>query len=417
MQNTSISPQDDQVNYVYYYASGSSYTSTQSLVNFSKSFSFSGFGNNDPRWKKAYNAGTYTIDFNSRPHGTKSSTESYYFQPSVQRTWTGNLDGQVQPTWLNTSLPALGFSDTVYNNAVTKLYDQIKDTELNLALTIGERKETYKMVQNAARSLGRIYTLAKKVRREVGNALVRRDKKYFQRISRAVKGNPDVYEMMHSPSKAIAGAWLSYKYGWLPLYSDVHALMEFSTRRFDLREFKARASRTDNKIDRALLASPSVWKVETILDRHTALIIVKAKVRDSNAFDLSRVTSMNPLSIAWELVPFSFVVDWFVDVGGYLANMEAALGAGLDFHSGMVTRVNVQKSSIEIYGTETGGYYPTSFTTSYNVKPRVVYRVLKTRTLLSGFPRPELPSFKVSLGSQRIMSAASLIRTVLLGKF
>jgi hypothetical protein len=35
---------------------------------------------------------------------------------------------------------------------------------------------------------------------------------------------------------------------------------------------------------------------------------------------------VNPLSLAWELVPFSFVLDWFVSVGDFLEGMTARLG-------------------------------------------------------------------------------------------
>jgi hypothetical protein len=34
----------------------------------------------------------------------------------------------------------------------------------------------------------------------------------------------------------------------------------------------------------------------------------------------------NPLAIAWELVPFSFVLDWLVPVGTWLQSLDATLG-------------------------------------------------------------------------------------------
>lgn len=34
----------------------------------------------------------------------------------------------------------------------------------------------------------------------------------------------------------------------------------------------------------------------------------------------------NPASVAWELVPFSFVVDWFAPVGDWLNALDATLG-------------------------------------------------------------------------------------------
>jgi hypothetical protein len=35
---------------------------------------------------------------------------------------------------------------------------------------------------------------------------------------------------------------------------------------------------------------------------------------------------VNPLSIAWEVIPFSFVVDWFIPVGQVLEACTATMG-------------------------------------------------------------------------------------------
>lgn len=32
---------------------------------------------------------------------------------------------------------------------------------------------------------------------------------------------------------------------------------------------------------------------------------------------------LNPQSIAWELTPWSFVIDWFIPIGNYLNNLDA----------------------------------------------------------------------------------------------
>lgn len=37
----------------------------------------------------------------------------------------------------------------------------------------------------------------------------------------------------------------------------------------------------------------------------------------------ARFGLVNPLEVAWELLPFSFVADWFLPIGGYLNAMDA----------------------------------------------------------------------------------------------
>jgi len=44
---------------------------------------------------------------------------------------------------------------------------------------------------------------------------------------------------------------------------------------------------------------------------------------------------VNPAAILWELVPYSFVVDWIVPIGQFLENISA--GVGLRFLSGYRT--------------------------------------------------------------------------------
>jgi hypothetical protein len=40
----------------------------------------------------------------------------------------------------------------------------------------------------------------------------------------------------------------------------------------------------------------------------------------------SRLGLINPASVAWELVPFSFVVDWFTGFGSYLDSFTELAG-------------------------------------------------------------------------------------------
>jgi hypothetical protein len=47
---------------------------------------------------------------------------------------------------------------------------------------------------------------------------------------------------------------------------------------------------------------------------------------------LSNHDLINPLSIGWEVIPYSFVVDWFAPIGNTLSSLTAT--AGLDFLGG-----------------------------------------------------------------------------------
>jgi hypothetical protein len=371
------------------------------IANFDQDFSFSGFGSNDPKRRRAFTPGSYTITEGRRyAVGTFLWTrQEYYYRWYPASDYVDNK-GIIDASGNNSARISLGtvaqsdLSTVVYNNALTKLYDRLRSSELNLALTIGERKESARMLQKAFAATASVVQKARSIRRQI----------------------------LTNPSLLASNLWLQAKYGWLPLYNDVYEATKFHYHLFSEMRFEGKSKRKVEWDD----AVYSNWIGSVPLKRtheQRCQFIIYAGVADSDAYNLSRITSLNPLSIAWELVPFSFVADWFVDIGGYLANMEASLGTGLSFGRGMVTEV-AHTTTFQPGLTRDGQwdqvYWSSYFVvnkTSTRLDPQKNWRreVTKTRTLLTSFPRARFPVFQVSLGSQRIISAGALIRQVLLG--
>lgn len=66
-------------------------------------------------------------------------------------------------------------------------------------------------------------------------------------------------------------------------------------------------------------------------------VFIRLDYEPSNTF-LQAVTNVgltNPLEVAWELVPFSFVLDWALPIGEWLSVLDADLG--WRFRSGSCT--------------------------------------------------------------------------------
>jgi hypothetical protein len=53
------------------------------------------------------------------------------------------------------------------------------------------------------------------------------------------------------------------------------------------------------------------------------------QVTNPNMFLANQLGFLNPALVAWELVPFSFVVDWFVNVGAVISSMTDFMGCTL----------------------------------------------------------------------------------------
>lgn len=279
----------------------------------------------------------------------------------------------------------------LYNKCLSKFYDKIKEAETNLALSLFEAKETKRSLP-----LGKSLT---------GLALAARQaKKNFLR----------------NPSKSLAKIWLGMKYAYVPLCQDIYNWLDYTQKAFaEGVPIKARKTSYVRK-DEIYNPTPDfTWANARDRYQITKRMEIGGTlfIDDNAAYNRSRMTSLNPQSILWELTPLSFVADWLVDVSSYLQNYEAALYSGLQWKHGYWTKVVRVESLLEVYGEQewTDWYswvkYKESISTStYHL------RAYKSRTVLVGNPLPMPPRLKVNLGAQRILSTAALIRTILLGK-
>lgn len=82
---------------------------------------------------------------------------------------------------------------------------------------------------------------------------------------------------------------------------------------------------------------------------------VRGKVRyRARAADLpGRFGLLNPLSVAWELMPLSFVADWFLPIGSYLSGFDANLR--FDVTSGYFGYKLESRRHVEILRVRTAG--------------------------------------------------------------
>lgn len=209
--------------------------------------------------------------------------------------------------------------------------------------------------------------------------------------------------------KLASQMWLEYTYGLKPLVSSVFGVADEMIRHVLNRteKFRARASSHD---------LPKVAPISTLAG-YLDVPIVGGSFKSSVTYgielttqenDLTRFSSLNPVSIAWELVPYSFVADWFLDVGGYLRNLETSLAYANRFRGGYKTRLATGELTLGFSdkGHKNGYVFSDQWTGS--IKSTYI-----SRSLLPSYPVPNLPSFKANLGSSRLLSAASLLGNVL----
>lgn len=156
--------------------------------------------------------------------------------------------------------------------------------------------------------------------------------------------------LLGSPTKSAANAWLAYIYGWKPLMEDIHgayqvlvnltpkAKLIHARRRIseDIATGEFRVYSGGNNIYHKSNEKSAVCTVSC----H-----IVAQVNNGVTYDAGRLGLINPVAVAWELVPFSFLIDWCLPVGNVLTAFDAF--AGLDFVGGYVSQRGVGSFTAE----------------------------------------------------------------------
>jgi len=153
-------------------------------------------------------------------------------------------------------------------------------------------------------------------------------------------GKTDIIDHLKSP-KSIAEDWLNYHFGWAPLVSDLHdigGLADFAkkklkflrghegiiTRRRDLGSKTGRGVITNEWYDdrgpkifgtRTTIANESSWVVSKW---RTSTPTLKAMEQNQLSALLSAGGFSNIASNFWNAIPWTWLSDWFVDVGATL---------------------------------------------------------------------------------------------------
>lgn len=131
----------------------------------------------------------------------------------------------------------------------------------------------------------------------------------------------------YNAAQAGAKAWLETRYGWKPLIGDAQSIMRTATKsRLSLSE--VRVARASAKDERTLIETVDTYicsnsyrvrgtKTRTIKVRASAGIFYRLLPIDQGEAVLRQLGlhGQNVPSTVWELIPLSFVVDWFVNAG------------------------------------------------------------------------------------------------------
>lgn len=214
---------------------------------------------------------------------------------------------------------------------------------------------------------------------------------------------------------SLANNWLELQYGWKPLLQDVEGGMRSLAQylsKYDADMF-VRASASMEK----WVESPQ-WDDQnhkTMIGmgltqyRSSCRFVIRYRIGNQLRAFLAQTGFSNPINLAWEVLPWSFVVDWFLPIGPYLEAITA--WDGLTFVEGCQTNFtkNHLVTVIDYYGHLPGVDARQTFTYKASRTQDVVYF---DRVKLTTFPSLDMPRFKSPVSVGHALNALALLRQV-----
>lgn len=192
------------------------------------------------------------------------------------------------------SIPDLDIPESAIVSAVNSAVADARSASWDLLTFLGEGRETISLFHNAVL---RVRHFAERA---------------HLRALKLSKGKTKAYIQWFSD------LWLEYRYGWRPAVYDLNdAIAAFTRKRTGLVRGRGSVpiSFADTKSWTEALDSANNG---TFVEQYSCDGVVRgfaiADIRDSNA-----AFGVDPLSTAWELLRFSFIIDWLIDVGTWIS--------------------------------------------------------------------------------------------------
>lgn len=279
--------------------------------------------------------------------------------------------------------PDIITNENLFARANTECLLKLQDQKVNLGENLATIKDTIRLVSSTASNVFRAVLAAKHGR--------------WGTVAKLL----GVEARSLGSGKALANRWLEYQFAWHPMFQDIYAGIDLIKNASD-RAFIFSAVRRVKEKETDIKPSSGWVTGVTGYSDISCQCKVYAAVDNDNLHLLNQIGLLNPLEVAWELVPYSFVIDWFLPVGNFLQALSAV--AGLNFIGGSITwRV---ESEITQTWRRPHPFSGLTCTDEGTVKTK---SFALNRQMMTGWP-VALPYTKNPFTTTHLLDAAALIR-------
>lgn len=297
---------------------------------------------------------------------------------------------------------------SIVSKCEAEVQNRIKSNDFDIGQSLGELPETLRFIALTLRDLITAYKLVR------GGNTYKANKLFLKRRRNInTKYNIDITNTykwkVGRPSKtksqkfgSTSEAWLSLQYGWLPMMNDIYSAANLIRNGIaNNASPMVKASRDDPFYSKPALYSVYDGFVDGTFERGCE-VGVRFNIANQTLYDLDRYGLLDPLSLAWELVPLSFVVDWFTGAGDFIDSWTRPIG--LAFREGYITRYCNNQFEVGYYlkgNTWTGGNLPVVSAKMHS----------SWRDLYLTWPHPA-PYLTLDVGTPQVLSVIALAKAL-----
>lgn len=226
----------------------------------------------------------------------------------VQIRFVDGQFGGVRSSWNPSGL----VKESLYTQVYERLRNKVRGDTSSLGTFFGELGESVDLINHRGRWLFEAARMAQK--RDVGGLL----KHLF---ATGAPGRTYGSPRKLPKSSDAASLWLEYSFGWKPALDDVFGAMTTMASYGKLGHSAARV--WDRTVYREVFWDAPNRQQYALWQQGVSMALT-ARMDNPNLWLASRLGLLNPVQVVWQLVPWSFLVDRFV-------NISTVLGSFTDF--------------------------------------------------------------------------------------
>lgn len=229
-----------------------------------------------------------------------------------------------------------------------------------------------------------------------------------------------------TPQGGFSDRWLALRYGWTPLCSEVYGAMEWTYNAMKLypgmvRHAEGKAKKHFRGVNPATrrygYGTSYPYAGAVSYGTNVTYDVLSSEEVDLKvlAFCVYRITNptlaastglglTNPLLVGWELLPLSFVADWFVNVSDVLGQLDAWVGRQY-LDGGLTRTLQTTRTATSKYVSIQSGMVQGAFQPATSRR-----RMMQVRRRRFTNPPIVYPQYYAQVNWKRALDAASLVR-------